>query len=139
MEEEIESRSSGLNHYYWTAFEESVDGECETSYELNEIPNSVVVDQKILPKPELCPRDGKVYELVKSRNVNNCLKRSSYTFYKPGGFTCKRGGNCGGMWARSSVTRYTVCGTPENYIFQRIVNEGEMNQDLLGFKSEKML
>lgn len=64
----------------------------------------------------------------------------SFSFYKPGAYSCgSKGGNCGGQWARSSVTRYVVCGTRDRFVIQTVLNEGEIQQDLLGFKTEKIL
>jgi hypothetical protein len=141
----IEGSSVPTTPSLWTTFEESIDGECETSYELTELPESVTVSagEHIIPKPEYCPgrsegERSRVYELTKVRNVNNCRKRSTYQSFKPGGYTCKTG-NCGGMWSRSSITRYIVCGEPNRFVIQTILNEGELVQDLMGFKSEKML
>jgi len=167
---------------YWTTMEESVDGECETRYELNELPEATIFDNEILTSkkvsefeleqeqeqelesgvesethrrresvlssglPSVCPSNSKVFEIVKVKNVNRCVRRSTFAFYKPGGYEChpdsesSKTGNCEGMFARSSVTRYTVCGSSEyDYVILSILNEGELTQDLMGFKSEKML
>merc|ERR1712218_400291 len=48
-------------------------------------------------------------------------------------------GSCGSLWTRSSVTRYAVCGTPDRFLIQSILNEGETNQHLMDYKTEKML
>lgn len=128
----------------WMVYEDGIDGHCETHYEMAELPISEVGEEKLLPKPHYCPQQtlnslkSNVYYVTKTRNLENCVRRASYSFYKPGSFSCK-GGNCGGQWARSSITRYVVCGNPDNYIIQSIVNEGELHQDLLGYQSEKVL
>merc|ERR1712223_842222 len=103
---------------------------------------------------------GYRYQIIKTRNLDNCIKTSMFNFYKPGHLTCRphemcrRGascncdkrnphdlatGSCGSLWTRSSVTRYGVCGTPDNMIIQSIINEGEVNQHLMDYKTEKML
>jgi hypothetical protein len=136
------SSSSEPTTSYWTTMEESLDGECETRYELNPLPKSLLLDL-----PEVCSSESSVYELVKVRDVNRCVRRRTFSFYKPGGFSNCGGdvGSCGGMYARSSVTRYVICSEGESYgyepkfVIKKIVNEGELNQDLMGFKSEKML
>merc|ERR1712241_1126773 len=48
-------------------------------------------------------------------------------------------GSCGSLWSRSSVTRYAVCGSPDRFLIQSIINEGEVNQHLMDYKTEKML
>ena len=161
VDEYVNSRSVPFQNY-WTVMEQSVDGECETRYEINQLPESTVYDEEMIsglesgfesgssegrmvPLPEQCPTGSKLYEITKVRNVNKCVVRSSFSFYKPGGYKCQPGfsssktGNCEGMSSRSSVTRYVVCGRSESdYVILSIVNEGELNQDLLGSKAEKM-
>merc|ERR1712038_1347027 len=101
---------------------------------------------------------SKVYQITKTRNLDNCIRTAVFNFYKPGHLTCMphemRGvpmtswkqapyslasGSCGSLWTRSSVTRYAVCGTPDRFLIQSIVNEGELNQHLMDYKTEKML
>jgi hypothetical protein len=126
----------------WTTTEESLDGNCEVNYQLNELPSYVVKDlPKIIPYPEECPRlseGGKYFELVKTRDISSCSKYTSFQYYKPGFLRCPNG-NCEGMWTRSSVTRYTACGSVEKLNIQTITNEGELQQNLFGFKTEKFL
>lgn len=126
----------------WRTTEESLDGVCEVNYQLNEMPSYVVKDlPKVIPYPEECPRlseGGKYFELIKTRDISSCSKYTSFQFYKPGFFRCPNG-NCEGMWTRSSVTRYTACGSVEKLNIQTITNEGELQQNLFGFKTEKFL
>merc|ERR1712223_1943508 len=148
----------------WTTYEQAPDGECETKYEMVEVPASVAgtaseeVGELSIPKVEYCRPDAKIYQLTKTRNLDNCVRTSVFNFYKPGHLTCMphemRGvpmssrkqspyhlasGSCGSLWTRSSVTRYGVCGTPDRFLIQSIVNEGELNQHLMDYKTEKML
>merc|ERR1712038_966156 len=148
----------------WTAYEQAPDGECETKYEMVEVPASVAgtaseeVGELSIPKVEYCQPSGKIYQLTKTRNLDNCVRTAVFNFYKPGHLTCMphemRGvpmtswkqapyslasGSCGSLWTRSSVTRYAVCGTPDHFLIQSIVNEGELNQHLMDYKTEKML
>jgi hypothetical protein len=49
-------------------------------------------------------------------------------------------GNNLDMWSRSSSTRYIACGARDGkLVLQTIINEGELVQDLLGFKVEKFV
>ena len=44
------------------------------------------------------------------------------------------------MWSRSSSTRYIACGSRGGkLLIQSIINDGELNQDLLGVKAEKFV
>ena len=147
----------------WYIFEQAPDGECETKYEMTEVtaPVAQMASEEFgelsIPMMGLCS-SPKVYEIIKTRNLDNCHKTSMYNFYKPGHLTCKphemRGvpmisprqspynyatGGCGNLWTRSSVTRYGACGSPDNMLIQSIINEGEVNQHLMDYKTEKML
>ena len=163
---------SGLPTYTapmtWTTMEQAPDGICETKYEMVEmtgyapVPTEETDDSSILMK-EVCGSSsslegGRRYQIIKTRNLDNCVKTSMYNFYKPGHLTCMphemhghhssnlgvssyrlASGSCGSLWTRSSVTRYGVCGTPDHFIIQSILNEGETNQHLMDYKTEKML
>ena len=153
----------------WTAYEQAPDGECETKYEMVEMGSGYVpvpteeADESSIHMKEVCESSsslegGKAYQIIKTRNLDNCVRTSMYNFYKPGHLSCMphkmRGvhannlgvssyrlasGSCGSLWTRSSVTRYGVCGSPDRFIIQSIVNEGETNQHLMDYKTEKML
>merc|ERR1719322_1166567 len=148
----------------WTTYEQAPDGECETKYEMVEVPASVAgtaseeVGELSIPKVEYCQPDAKIYQLTKTRNLDNCVRTAVFNFYKPGHLTCMphemRGvpmtswkqapyslasGSCGSLWSRSSVTRYAVCGSPDHFLVQSVINEGEVNRHLMNYKSEKML
>merc|ERR1719414_2708756 len=160
--------SSGLPTHdapmLWTAYEQAPDGECETKYEMVEVtaPVAGIASEEIgelsIPKIQYCDSEGKIYQLTKTRNLDNCVRTAMYNFYKPGHLTCMphemRGvpmsswkqspynlasGSCGRLWSRSSVTRYAVCGSPDRFLIQSIINEGEVNQHLMDYKTEKML
>merc|ERR1712142_775229 len=49
-------------------------------------------------------------------------------------------GNCESMWQRSSLTGYIACGpSVEELELQVIVNEGEIQQSLLAYKTESVV
>lgn len=132
----------------WQTSEMSLDGECTTTYQLNELPSWMPKDTPvdIIPNRESCGSGGstggriRYYELTKTRDLNSCSKHTGFSYYKPGFFKCQGTGNCEGMWSRSSITRYTACGTDrDNLNIQTIVNEGELTQNLLGYNSEKFV
>lgn len=43
------------------------------------------------------------------------------------------------MWSRSSNTRYIACGNRGRLVIQTIINDGELNQNLLGYKTERFV
>jgi hypothetical protein len=125
---------------FWKTREESLDGLCDVLYQVNELPHYMIKERsEKIPNGQLCPQGSKYFEIVKTRDVNSCVKRSSFSFYKPGFYRCPTG-NCDGMWTRSSLTRYIACGSSRRDLrVQYIYNEGELQQNLLGFKTEKFL
>ena len=93
----------------------------------------------LVPYPEACSGD-KYFGLTKTRDVAKCEKRSSFVYFKPGSYGSEISGNQLDMWSRSSSTRYIACVSGEGkLILQTIINEGELVQDLLGFKVEKFV
>merc|ERR1711872_254972 len=57
----------------------------------------------------------KIFQILKTRNVDKCVERSS-------------------------ITRYIACGpTNENLELQVILNEGEIQQSLLAYNTENMV
>jgi hypothetical protein len=92
---------------------------------------------ELIPFPQECP-EQKYFEVVKTKNIDNCEKRASFSFHKPGRFACTEG-NCKTMWARTSETRVVACGTRGNLVIQTIINQGELNQNLMGFNTERVV
>jgi hypothetical protein len=43
------------------------------------------------------------------------------------------------MWSRSSNTRYITCGSRGRLVIQTIINDGELNQNLLGYNVERFV
>eukprot|EP00094_Tigriopus_californicus_P013707 TCALIF_13264-PA protein Name:"Similar to Vg Vitellogenin (Apis mellifera)" AED:0.01 eAED:0.01 QI:81/1/0.6/1/1/0.8/5/0/1798 len=138
---------SGKNtETFWKIKEQSIDGVCEVMYQLNEVPSYMIKDLPRLSETEqhhealkqVCKGQNQHFELVKTKDVSSCEKRSSFTAYKPGYFRCPTG-NCDGMWSRSSITRYIACGSVDNLKVVSIFNEGELYQNLLAINTENIL
>merc|ERR1712223_628246 len=153
----------------WTRYEQAPDGDCETKYEMmrcnpyTPVSTEEGSESSATPLKDVCKfstssEGGYRYQIIKTRNLDNCVKTSMFNFYKPGHLTCmphKMGGthshnlgtnsyrlaagSCGSLWTRSSVTRYGVSGTPDRFVIHTILNEGETNQHLMDYKTEKML
>lgn len=148
----VQRLSEGLNgeqESYWKVSEESIDGICDVTYQVNELPEYMVKDYPELTgsdnsrKESRCGDNSKYFELTKTKDVTSCTRRASFSFYKPGHFNCPTG-NCDGMWSRSSITRFIGCSDESSSSFrnvkiQAIHNEGELHMDLFGMKTEKFL
>ena len=39
---------------------------------------------ELIPNPELCPADHKHFEVVKTKNTQNCERSAAFYFTKPG-------------------------------------------------------
>lgn len=125
---------------FWKTMEEGVDGKCENIYTVTDVPQYKL--QEITPSIVLdmgrC-EGQKVFEILKTRNINKCVKRSVYQTNQPGRHLCLAG-NCDSMWQRNSMTRYIACGSSEDDMeLQVILNEGELQQDLLAFNTESLV
>lgn len=148
---QIEGLSGESSPGYWTTTEESIDGRCTVTYQLNQVPEYMIKDlPEIISSSErnheshsgssssLCRQEGKVWELTKTKDVTSCSARSSFNRYAPGNFECSSG-NCEGMSSRSSSTRYIACGDRDNLQIQTIINDGEFYSNILGVKTENFL
>merc|ERR1712142_631213 len=124
----------------WKVMEEGIDGKCETLYDIAELPEYML--QELAPgliEIEKC-EGKKIFQILKTRNVDKCVERSAYRVGQPGKPVCTQPGNCDSMWERSSITRYIACGpTKENLELQVILNEGEIQQSLLAYNTENMV
>merc|ERR1711872_986277 len=123
----------------WKVMEEGVDGKCENIYDVAELPEYML--EEVAPGlVDIKKCEGKkIYQILKSRNADKCVEKSLFTINQPGRFLCPMG-NCESMWQRSSLTRYIACGpSVEELELQVIVNEGEIQQSLLGYKTESVV
>ena len=99
----------------------------------------IVENPNLVPHPEACSEE-KYFGLTKTRDVSKCEKRSAFNYFMPGQYGYQLNGNNRDMWSRSSTTRYIACGSRNGkLVIQSIINEGELSQDLLGFKAEKFV
>merc|ERR1712121_139843 len=123
----------------WKVMEEGVDGKCENIYDITELPEYML--EEVTPGLiDIKKCEGKkIYQILKSRNVDKCEEQSLFAVSQPGKYLCA-GGNCGSMWQRSSLTKYIACGPSEEELeLQVIINEGEIQQSLLDYKTENVV
>jgi len=122
----------------WKVMEQGVDGKCENTYQVMELPEYML--------PEIAPQmietekcqGKKILQIIKTRDVSKCVERSAFLVNQPGKYICPTG-NCDSMWQRSSMTRYIACGSADDMQIQAIVNQGEVYQNLMGFKTEQLV
>ena len=60
----------------WTVKEDSLQGTCESTYEINELPKYVIKENpELIPLPSKCPTNpatGKYFEITRTRNLDSC-------------------------------------------------------------------
>merc|ERR1712168_1269599 len=134
-------RSKSIAHLppVYTVMEEGIDGKCENVYDIAELPEYML--QEMAPgliDIEKC-QGKKIYQILKTRNVDKCVERSSFQLGQTGKYLCSSG-NCDSMFERSSITKYIACGpTKESLEIQYILNEGEIQQSLMAYNTENMV
>lgn len=147
--EEMSLPLNGTNT--WKIKEQSIDGICENQYSMSQLPRFYIKEHpETVPMPEACESPKRLFRITKLRNTDNCEKRSLYSFFKPGYFSCRgeMGANCSPMWSRSSYTTYIACPAKESQmssgsmrrrlVIQSVVNEAELNSNLFGYSAEKI-
>ncbi|MFN9940692.1 MAG: hypothetical protein ACK56I_14560, partial [bacterium] len=109
-----------------------VDGKCENTYHFTELPDYRITDiDSDLIDTNKC--DKTIFQLVKTRDINNCVERTAYGVNQPGRYNCPTG-NCDSMWERSSMARYIGCGTSaKDMEILAIIYDGEIQQSLMAY------
>jgi hypothetical protein len=166
LEENRIQHHSNQGRAMWTVREESLQGRCEATYQVNEIPEYIIREQpELAPMPELCPSaqaGRKYFEITRTRNLLSCDRRAQFNFFKPGRMNPWTMEETHGsvLPSLTSVTKYVVCGETtfqsgsgsssgasgmakilriRNMALQRIYNENEQNVNLMGFQTEKFV
>merc|ERR1719186_1566400 len=132
--------------YVWTVLEQGIEGNCETNYQVSELPDyeyeyelpeyEYEYEQGMI-NSELC-KGKKFYQVIKTRDITKCTERSIFISSK----THKKCllGNCNGVNTKSSNTRYFGCGeTMEALQLHGMINEGELQQNVLAFNIEPVV
>ena len=122
----------------WKVMEQGVDGKCENTYHFTDLPEYTLgeVSSDLI---DFGKCDKSIFQVIKTRDINNCVERTAFSASQPGKYNCPKG-NCDGMWERSSMTRYIGCGTSaKDMEILAIINDGELQQSLLGYNTENVL
>lgn len=139
----IESPTSE-DHPFWTVKEQSILGQCETTYKVNKLPQYVVRQSpSLLSNPNAC-HGQEYFEIVRTMNLDKCDRFAALQFFGGGEFSrCSADTmtNCDNFWGRSSSVRIIACGSSSSgkLTLQTIISDGEMNTILLGHKTENFV
>merc|ERR1711936_1406356 len=94
--------------YYWTTMEEGIEGKCENTYHVTELPEYLVTEyEQGMLKFERC-QGKKYYQVTKTKDMTKCEDRSLY-LSSQGHKNCLIG-NCETSNTKQSQTRYYGCG-----------------------------
>ena len=123
---------------FWTVMEQGIDGVCENMYQVTEIPAYLLGEtERTLIKPHMC-EGKKIFQLMRTRDITKCTERSLFIATR-GHENCLVGG-CNGVNGKVGMTRFLGCGTDMNdFQLHAIINEGEHQQNLLAFNTEKVM
>ena len=125
QQEQRQQQQEGQNNLYvWTVMEEGIEGKCENTYQVTEIPEYMVHDyEKGMFQPELC-QGKKFWQVLRTRDITKCTDRSVFLSSK-GHKNCVVG-NCETENSKQTQTRYFACGlTAEDMQLHGMINEGE--------------
>merc|ERR550534_1736337 len=123
---------------FWTVMEQGIDGVCENMYQVTEIPAYLLGEtERALIKPDMC-EGKKIFQLMRTRDITKCTERSLFIATR-GHENCLVGG-CNGVNGKVGMTRFLGCGTDtSDFQMHAIINEGEHQQNLLAFNTEKVM
>merc|ERR1712180_136318 len=122
----------------WSVMEQGIDGVCMNLYQVTEVPAHLAreMEQKLM-KPELC-QGMKMFEIVRNRDLTQCTVNSLYIASRQHE-NCLVG-NCEGVTGKSTETRFLGCGEHKDAVtLHLVINEGELQQNLLAFNTEKVI
>lgn len=116
--------------------EESILGNCETSYSINPLPLDLqnIIKQEEQHGSDVSCQDLEYFEVIKSRNLDNCLKQPVYhkTF---GTWSRSEGAGSSSQPSHSSVSRAIMCGTIDNYRMVKVTSQNKIISSALGDKA----
>merc|ERR1712155_136545 len=79
-----------------------------------------------------------IFQVMRTRDITKCTERSLFVATR-GHENCLVGG-CNGVNGKVGMTRFLGCGTDtSDFQMHAIINEGEHQQNLLSFNTEKVM
>merc|ERR1719462_183477 len=119
---------------FWTVMEQGIDGVCENTYQVTEVPAYLVSEaEKALMKPEMC-EGKKIFQVMRTRDITKCTERSLFVATR-GHENCLVGG-CNGVNGKVGMTRFLGCGTDTSDFQMQAVTSEERRQ-ISSFKKQQ--
>merc|ERR1711962_1371630 len=134
----VAQQQDSQEHYYWTTMEEGIEGKCENTYHVSELPEYMVTEyERGMLRPEMC-QGKKYYQVVKTKDITKCQDRSIY-LSSQGHKNCLIG-NCQAVNTKQSQTRYYGCGqSPHSMELHGMISEGELQHNVVAFNTETVV
>jgi len=132
------SQNAQKNQYYWSVMEEGIEGKCENTYQVSELPQYMANEyEQGMFKPEVC-QGKKYFQILRTRDITKCQDSVIYLSSK-GHQNCLVG-NCASDNQKQSLTRFFACGNSVNELqITGVINEGEMRQNVVAFNTEQVV
>merc|ERR1712168_1524160 len=134
----VAQQQDSQEQFYWTTMEEGIEGKCENTYHVSELPEYMVTEyERGMLRPELC-QGKKYYQVVRTKDMTKCQDRSIY-LSSQGHKNCLIG-NCQAVNTKQSQTRYYGCGeSAHNMELHGMINEGELQHSVVAFNTETVV
>merc|ERR1740128_627548 len=134
-----QKQQSNESPLFWTVMEEGIEGKCENTYHVSELPEYIIHDyEKGMINSALC--EGKKYfQLVRTRDITKCVEKNIFLSSK-GHKNCLVG-NCESENTKQTQTRFYSCADSVTEIpyWHGVINEGEMVQNVIPFNTEPVV
>merc|ERR1711955_38468 len=132
------SQNAQKNQYYWSVMEEGIEGKCENTYQVSELPQYMANEyEQGMFRPEVC-QGKKYFQILRTRDITKCQDSVIYLSSK-GHQNCLVG-NCATDNQKQSLTRFFACGNSVNELqITGVINEGEMRQNVVAFNTEQVV
>merc|ERR1711955_89223 len=129
------------NQYYWSVMEEGIEGKCENTYQVSELPQYMANEyEEGMFNSQVC-QGKKYFQVLRTRDITKC--QDSVIFLSSKGHKHCLVGNCGcGKCENTklSQTRLFGCGNSVNdFQLTGMINEGELRQNVVAFNTEQVV
>ena len=135
----VQKQQSTESPLFWTVMEEGIEGKCENTYHVSELPEYMIHDyEKGMINSALC--EGKKYfQVLRTRDITKCVEKNIFLSSK-GHKNCLVG-NCESENTKQTQTRFYACANSVTEIpyWHGVINEGEMVQNVIPFNTEPVV
>merc|ERR1711973_990167 len=134
----VQQQQDSQEHYYWTVMEEGIEGKCENTYHVSELPQYMAQEyEEGMFNSQVC-QGKKYFQVLRNRDITKC--QDSVIFLSSKGHKNCLVGNCDSENTKQTQTRLFGCGNSVNdFQLTGMINEGEMRQNVIAFNAEQVV